>query len=739
MGVGWRSTPPLAVLAILACLFAAPAATGEPSERNVLVLFSASNRRVFTSLDVLRSELAARVTGKVNVYEEHFESERFYDERFGRGLEETLRHAYGAGKLDLIIVDGYPALQFLIKHRDSLFSQTPVIFYDVDNGSLTSEKLPPDVTGVLAPVDVHATVALALHLHPQTDTVAVISGNSTIEKYWLAAVHNDLLNEPAKVNEIDLVGIQPSLLMERVAGLPPNTVVLFQDAPPQESVEGGIGDYDVLAWIGQKRPTYCIFPAFCLDHGAVGGVGYDGKEQISLAADQAKRVLAGERPEDIPVTTGSGHEIRVDWRELRHWNIPETALPPGTRILYRDLTPWERYRKYILAALAVIAIQSLLIAGLMWERMRKRKAEAALRESEKRFRVMADTTPAFIWMCDPSGKITYLNDRRLSFSGQDLSYACVDGWKASVHPEDLEKLSETITRALLMREGYSTEYRLRRRDGVYRWMFDVASPRIDGNGTFAGLIGSAVDVTDQKTALEALEKLSGRLIEAQEKERKRIARELHDDIAQQIALLWLELDQTRRSPDGLSEGSRERVEKALQQCTQIAHDIHALSHELHSSKLEYLGVVAAIRGFCREFSKQHEVSIEFRDENVPEHLPNDVSLCLFRVAQEALHNAQKYSNVRQFSVHVSCAAEEVRLIVSDGGVGFDVAVASIGGGLGLVSMQERVHLVHGRLTVESKPGGGTTITASVPVPAESRQASQEREWNRSMGVSAGAA
>jgi signal transduction histidine kinase len=256
-------------------------------------------------------------------------------------------------------------------------------------------------------------------------------------------------------------------------------------------------------------------------------------------------------------------------------------------------------------------------------------------------------------------------------------------------------------------------------------MFDVAAPRVNGDGSFAGFIGSAIDVTDQKLAKEALESVSGRLIEAQEKERSRIARDLHDDICQRLALLSMELEQANRN--GAPPSTKRKLEEMRQHCSEITGDVQSLSHQLHSSKLEYLGIVAAIRSFCKEFAKQHDRTIDFRDENVPMHLPRDISLCLFRVAQEALHNAVKYSGASRFSVDVRGMAEEVQLVVSDAGTGFDVEEAKRNRGLGLVSMQERIHLVHGRFNVESSPGRGTKIVAVVPVIAVSGQSGADGE------------
>lgn len=718
---GVRGLPARKWLAVLVIMFfglGRPASAAEPpTVKSVLVLYSFSDRSVNDSADSVKSALRARVPWPVNFYVEYMESRRFDDEGYEKSQVESLRHTFGGQKLDLVIVEAYPALEFAVKHRDQLFPGVPIVFSDIDAGRIEGLKMWPGVTGVTETVDVQGTIDLALHLQPDTNEVAIITNTSGFERYWLAAVHTELLRHQGKVREIDLVGLPTGQLLEKVAALTPQTVVLFQLAP-QDSIQPAIGAYDILAAVGRRVPTYCIFPVVCLDHGGIGGADIDVKEQTALMAELARRVLSGERPESIPVVHGTADRVRVDWRQLRRWNISESALPPGSQVLYRQPTLWERDRKYIIAAILLIVAQSLLIVGLLWQRARKRKAEAVLLESEKRFRVMADTTPSLVWMCNQEGKVTYLNDRRVAFTGRDPDAGYDDTWTAYVHPDDRKNVLDANARGLESHEAYSKEYRLRRRDGVYRWMFDVASPRVNGDGAFAGFIGSAIDITDQKLAQEALESVSGRLIEAQETERSRIARELHDDVCQRLALLSMELEQANRSLNASPAATNERLEGIKLHCSEIAGDVQALSHQLHSSKLDYLGIVAAIRGFCKEFAKQHNVSVAFTDENVPKPLPKDISLCLFRVAQEALHNALKHSGVSHFVVDLRGTADQVQLEVRDRGAGFDAKEVGRNRGLGLVSMQERIHLVHGTFSLESKLGQGTRIITSVPVVAD---------------------
>jgi len=230
------------------------------------------------------------------------------------------------------------------------------------------------------------------------------------------------------------------------------------------------------------------------------------------------------------------------------------------------------------------------------------------------------------------------------------------------------------------------------------------------------------DITERKQAEEALSTVSQRLIEAHEEERTRLARELHDDINQRLALLAVSLNDLKQSLPVASIELGRKIEEAGQQVSDVGNDVQALSHRLHSSKLEYLGLERAASGFCREFSDQQGVEIDFHSENVPHQLAPEISLSLFRVLQEALQNAAKHSGASHFQVSLKGQANEVELIVHDSGIGFDPEQAIKGRGLGLTSMKERLKLVDGQLSIDSKPQHGTTIQARVPLSSKMKSA-----------------
>ena len=243
------------------------------------------------------------------------------------------------------------------------------------------------------------------------------------------------------------------------------------------------------------------------------------------------------------------------------------------------------------------------------------------------------------------------------------------------------------------------------------------SPIKDSTGTIMGFCKIARDITDRKLAEDALAGMSRKLIEAQEQERARLGRELHDDINQRLAMLAVELEQLQDNPSEIQN----RVQELRRQTAEISNDVQALSHELHSSKVEYLGVVGGIKSWCKEFAERQSIEIDFKSD-VSSTLPPEIGLSLFRVLQEALHNAVKHSGVRRVEVQLRENWGEVHLVITDSGRGFDVEEAMQGTGLGLTSMRERVRFMNGTITLDSKPMHGTSI--HVRVPFRSDDASQ---------------
>jgi signal transduction histidine kinase len=485
----------------------------------------------------------------------------------------------------------------------------PIVYYTVGRPVFENPAIARQTTGAVVDNAYRKTLDLALTLHPNTKEVLVIAstpGGSTREE---ATFTRQLEAYEKRVRFTYLSDMSLEQLLVRVRQAPKDSII-FYIRHSQSEPDGLLMPRESLSLIERSTSVPIYGPVrFHVGHGSIGGYTFDTQGAANQVTDVAVRLATGSRPEHIPVAEIASIPT-FDWRQLQRWGIPEDRLPSGSIVLFREPTFWEKYRRYVIVACSLIAAQSALIAGLLVQRGKRRRAERAWRESETRYR-NAD-----------------------------------------------EALHDSYAR---------------------------------------------------------LQDLAGRLIAAQEAERQRIARDLHDDLSQKLALLALDIERVHRSfrnrtPDELSS----HLQHVSGRIGEIASDIHLLSHQLHPSKLEVLGLSAATEAFCRDVSSQHAMSIDFETADVPRLVHPDVALCVFRIVQEAVHNVVKHSGARAASVRLSCLDGTLDLHIADAGRGF-VPSEHERTGLGLVSMRERVHYVGGQVAVHSAPGRGTRIVVNIPL------------------------
>ena len=230
------------------------------------------------------------------------------------------------------------------------------------------------------------------------------------------------------------------------------------------------------------------------------------------------------------------------------------------------------------------------------------------------------------------------------------------------------------------------------------------------------LLSIVREITELKRAGELNRDLARRLISSQELERQRIARELHDDFGQRIAALNIEID--LMAAHAGSDQWRARLRLLSAQAAEIASDLHRMSYELHPSKLQIIGLVIALQSLCSEVSRQRRLEVSFTPDVIPVALTADVSLCLYRIVQEALHNVARHSHAASAQVSVRWQQGQIEAQIVDAGVGFDPTRVQPATGLGLVSMRERVAALEGELTIDAAPGRGTRITVRIPLTCE---------------------
>ena len=326
------------------------------------------------------------------------------------------------------------------------------------------------------------------------------------------------------------------------------------------------------------------------------------------------------------------------------------------------------------------------------------------------FRALADAAPLMLRVAGVNGECILVNRGWLEFTGRRREDELGRGWVSGVHPDDRPQVRDACDHAFRGAAEFSMEYRLRARDGAYRWILDSGVPWYAARGQLAGYVASAADVSERRRAQDRLRDVSGRLIAAHEEERRRVARELHDDVSQRLALLSVELEHLGLDGD---DGSIDPRWQALSRsAAEIAGDLHRISHRLHPTRLEALGLVAAIGGFCQEVWTRHHLQVRFTHDSVPRMVPGDLALCLYRIVQEALHNVITHSGVMEAEVHLARSGDGLVLRIADAGDGFTPERGE-NVGLGLLCMRERVHSLGGELVIQTAPGRGTRIGVRV--------------------------
>jgi len=382
-----------------------------------------------------------------------------------------------------------------------------------------------------------------------------------------------------------------------------------------------------------------------------------------------------------------------------HRRGPFTGRAPVTDVLSLQLF------------LLVAGASFMVLAAVVEEH---KAAGRALGASEERLRLAAKVGRMFAYSWDVTTDIIERSGESLEILGVKTDDPATGAATlAMVFPDDKPKLEATLAKLTVENPTVHIAYRILRPDGVLIWVERISRAYFDESGKLERMVGMVVDVTERKKGEEALAGMTRKLIEAQEQERARIGRELHDDINQRLAMLALELENMKDGPTEIQQ----RIGELLKQTTEISTEVQALSHELHPSKLEYLGVVGGIRSWCREFGERQGFEINYKTD-LARTIPPEVGVTLFRILQEALHNAVKHSGVKRIEVHLLEQPNGVHLTISDAGKGFDIQAARQSRGLGLISMMERVRLVNGTIAIESKPMVGTTIHVQVPFKSD---------------------
>lgn len=430
-------------------------------------------------------------------------------------------------------------------------------------------------------------------------------------------------------------------------------------------------------------------------------------EAFLAATGWSREEVIGRTPFDI------GLWVRPEHRAEAVLEVESTGAIRNTEFLFRTKTGEVRHG---FGSATIIEIdQELCMLAVTHDITHRKRAGKALEESEEWLRLAIESGRMYAFEWDPATDLVKRSEHSESILdiGSDESLQTKQEIIDMIVPDDRDQYVRTLTSLTPDCPSYRVIFRLRRNDGNMLWLEESGRAFFHPDGRISKVVGMIGDVTESRESERALRELSGRLISTQEEERRRIARELHDHIGQELALLCVQAQRVASGKVGNDGTIPNGAQEIYQRIKNIAIDVSKLSHRLHSTELDFLGLAIAAERLCRDFSNQYGIAMDFASKNLPPKLDINKTRCFYRVLQEALQNVAKHSHASQVTVRLDGSNNQLVLKIVDNGLGFDAGRARFESGLGLVSIRERLHLIGGKFKIISSPGSGTTLVANV--------------------------
>ncbi|MFZ0522067.1 MAG: ATP-binding protein [Candidatus Acidiferrales bacterium] len=581
----------LSALLAVALTSGSTSSTRVPLKKDVLILNEVGFSHALTDLVTHQIVSSVRSTegSDVEFFTESLDLLYVADTPAFSERQDWLVKQYGGHKFEAVVAIGPDTIRFLASDAHSLFSDVPIVICGSSVDQAGISNLDSRFTGTWQKLEPERTLEAALRLFPNTQHVFVVGGSSAYDRVAIAATKGLLSSSQAQPQFSYLVDMEMWKLLQEVRNLPENSIVLyvsfFQDSVGNKFLNATKALPMVAS--AANAPVFGMSDTY-LGHGIVGGDLMNFREQGKVTAQIVSELLDGEKAVDIPIKTLPSM-FMFDSNELKRWHVPESRLPYGSVVLFREPSLWERTKGLWVFTLLIALAVSVFVAYLHYSQ----------------------------------GQLKLAKDRERH--------------------------------------------------------------------------------------------LSSELINAEEQERRRIASELHDDFSQRLAVLSLGLENVDEATPATFADVHKQLQELVRSTSELSIDLHTLSHQLHSSTLESLGLVPALAALCKEFTANQGVRVDFTSTEIPRSVHPDTALCIFRIVQEGLRNLKKHSGAEQAQVDLKMTGERLEITVRDEGYGFDLQGLDKNEGLGIRSMEERALSLRGKFEIHSESGKGTTLKARLPL------------------------
>ena len=726
---------------MLLFLFGAESRAAEP--RRVLMLHAFNYTFPATTLiaDGARKRLLERSPQPIEIDADFLDLARNKDAEYESRMAMFLRAKYEKRPPDVVITLGSVALPFIVRHRDEIAPNTPVVFTSVSPQNYGALRLPPNITGIISEFNLDKTLALAERLQPEASRLFVIAGSGEVDRRWQSTARKTIEDRKRKFEVTYLFERSYSNLVEEVSKIPRDSIVIlltvFADSEGNAFVPAHVAGTLSAA---SPAPLYAPYDTY-IGNGIVGGFVETFESVGVRAADMALQILAGKDPATIAPQTNPGQAYRVDHRAMARWKLQESKLPPDTAVLFKEPTIWTEYRGPVVAAIVIVGLQSLIVGALLVQRRRRLHAENLLRESEERMTFAAAAANIGLWQFDRHRNELWATEHcRAMFGIARDAPLTRDAFLSAVHPDDLQTATQSLKRSLETEQPAISDVRIVLPGGEVRWVRMRARFRSEGGGRSNHLGGIFIDITEQKSveAEVALQRL-----EVEHLMRVSVLGELSGSIAHEInqpltailsnAQAALHL-MAQESPDVVE--IRNALEEIVHEDNRAGEVIHRLRRLLKKGerKAEYVNINDLVRSAVSLLNSEligRDINVRL-DLESGESLARGDSVQLQQVLLNLVINAMDAmasTPTAQRSILISTREAKtgmVDVLVKDRGHGIHpkengrvfepfYTTKEHGLGLGLTLCSTIIQAHQGRLTLANDDGGGAIAVFSLPI------------------------